>query len=75
MICSEKNTSDKLKLWGQNNSLFDHEEADISMMSHLLLNVRNNDVIQIESDDNDVFCLLVYFTWSHKLNNSKKKSF
>lgn len=47
---------------------FDHDEADITIISYLLL-VCNPDVqvMRILSNDTDVFVLLVYWVYKHKI--------
>ena len=45
------------------NRAFDHDEADVSMISYLLQETYEESTIRIISDDTDVFVLLVYWVW------------
>ena len=48
--------------------MFNHDEADITMISHLLMAAESGaQVIRILSDDTDVFVLLVYWVYQRKI--------
>lgn len=48
--------------------MFNHDEADITMISHLLMAAEPGaQVIRILSDDTDVFVLLVYWVYQRKI--------
>ena len=51
------------------DATFDHDEADITLISYLLQDAEPGKVIRIVSDDTDVFVLLVYWIWKANLVN------
>ncbi len=54
-----------------NDSAFDHDEADVTMVSYVLDATRHEmSIVQIVSDDTDVFLLLVY--WVYKASIQSK---
>ncbi len=54
-----------------NDSAFDHDEADVTMVSYVLDATRHGkSIVQIVSDDTDVFLLLVY--WVYKASIQAK---
>ena len=63
-ICAADSLSSGLTLVGE-DSLFEHEEADVNLISYLLHASTHKKHIQVLSDDTDIFVLLVYFTWYH----------
>ena len=50
------------------DGVFNHDEADITMISYLLMAAESDTrVIRILSDDTDVFVLLVYWVYRNKI--------
>ena len=50
------------------DGLFNHDEADITMISYLLMTAQcDTQVIRILSDDTNVFALLVYWVYQNKI--------
>ena len=50
------------------NGMFKHDEADITMISYLQMAAESGtQVVRILSDDTDVFVLLVYWVYKHKI--------
>ena len=50
------------------NGVFHHDEADITMISYLLMAAESGtQVIRILSDDTDVFVMLVYWVYQNKI--------
>jgi len=64
LLC-DHGSSPKVKLIGEEQCLFNHEEADVNIISYVLHVVMKNNAknIQVVADDNDIFVLLVHFTW------------
>ena len=55
------------------NGGFEHEEADVTMIAHLLQAAESGQsVIRILTDDTDVFVLLVYCVWKMQLHYAVK---
>ena len=53
------------------NGGFEHEEADVTMIAHLLQAAESGQsVIRILTDDTDVFILLVYCVWKMQLHSA-----
>ena len=53
------------------NGGFEHEEADVTMIAHLLKAAESGQsVIRILTDDTDVFVLLVYCVWKMQLHSA-----
>jgi hypothetical protein len=46
--------------------VYQHEEADVKVISYLLELLPQKRHVQILADDTDIFVLLVYFVWYHK---------
>lgn len=68
LLCS-MDYPNHIHLIGENNCLFGHEEADVLLISYTLEMVKTGKSdIQIISDDTDVFILLLFFFWKHKLS-------
>ena len=53
----------------RNDGDFDHDEADITMISYLLQEAATSGLVRIVSDDTDVF-VLVYWVWKANLVNT-----
>ena len=52
----------------RDNSAFDHDEADITMISYVIEAAKcGKDVIRVLSDDTDVFVLLVYWLYREEM--------
>ena len=53
---------------GEEENEFQHEEADVSIISYLFLlfNRHQLEHIQIKADDADIFLLLLHYHWSYK---------
>ena len=44
--------------------MYSHDEADITMISYLLITVKNGkNIVRVISDDIDVFVLLIFWVW------------
>ena len=53
------------------NGGFEHEEADVTMIVHLLQAAKSvKSVIRILTDDTDIFVLLVYWVWKMQLHSA-----
>ena len=61
-ICAADSLPSGLTLVGE-DGIFEHEEADVKLISYLLRASLHKKHIQVVSDDTDIFVLLVYFTW------------
>ena len=49
---------------GREESMYSHDEADITIISYLLEAVNNGkNIVRVISDDTDVFVLLIYWVW------------
>ena len=63
LLC--RKSAPNIEFIGENQSLFKHEEADVTIISYLffLLQCSESDLnhIQIKSDDTDIFLLLLYY--------------
>ena len=52
----------------RSDGIFAHDEADITMISYLLMAAKSGmEVVRILSDDTDVFVLLVYWVYRHQI--------
>ena len=50
------------------DDMFQHDEADITIISHVLrASTEGKNVIRVKSDDSDVFILLVYWVYKKKI--------
>ena len=60
----DANDSQRVKMYGDSNSEYRHEEADCNIISHVeaLLN-QDYRHVQVVADDTDIFVLLVFFCW------------
>lgn len=67
LLCSRSVQKD-LHMLGEDTCLFDHEEADVNLVSYTLHLIRNDNkkAVQVRSDDTDVLVLLMYFYWKCK---------
>ena len=71
LLCSAHNDDDvNVKVIGQEDEEFGHEEADINIISYTLrlATEESREHIQVLSEDTDVFVLLVYFCWKCHLS-------
>ncbi len=69
LLC-ESNNLPNVNMIGEDACIFAHEEADINMISCMLLVIhQNRKSIQEVSDDNDIFAPLCHFIWKWKLDN------
>ena len=63
-VLSTYNFGERVTVESQSDGVFSHEEADITMISYLLIAAEyDTPVIRILSDDTDVFMLLVYWVY------------
>ena len=54
----------------RDDSAFDHDEADITMISYVIEAAKcGKDVIRVLSDDSDVFVLLVYWVYREEMTS------
>ena len=67
VICSINHGFPHLVLIGEEQCLFKHEEADVNIISYLLFLKESKSHIQVIADDTDIFMLLVYYVWKHKV--------
>ena len=67
LICDTNHGCPTLHLIGKDQSRFNHEEADVNIVSYLLLLYEQKNHIQVVADDTDIFVLLVYFVWKFKI--------
>ena len=66
-VLSTYNFGERVTVESQSNGVFSHEEADITMISYLLMATEyDTPVIRILSDDTDVFVLLLYWVYRQK---------
>lgn len=64
-------TGEDVRMDGPKDCAYDHDEADITMISYLLEAARSGkNVIRVLSDDTDVFVLLVYWVFRAGLTMS-----
>ena len=63
MFCENTDIKD-LELYGEENRIFHHEQANCNIISHvkLLLN-QNKKSVEVVSNDADTFALIVHFCW------------
>lgn len=67
-VLSAYSYGDEVTVESPSDGVFKHDEADITMISYLLLSAQcNARVIRILSDDTDVFVLLVYWVYRNKI--------
>ena len=66
-VLSTYNFGERVTVESQSDGVFSHEEADITMISYLLMAAESDTpVIRILSDDTDVFVLLLYWVYRQK---------
>jgi hypothetical protein len=64
------NLGDNATMETKDDGAYDHDEADITMVSYVLESARNGKkVIRVLSDDTDVFILLVYWIYREHLES------
>ncbi len=63
------NSLSNVNMIGEDACIFDHEEADINIISFILVIHQKKKIIQVIADDNDIFALLCHFIWKLKLDN------
>lgn len=61
-LCKSHPQNPCVRLIGE-DSLYQHEEADVKIISYLLTLLPEKRHIQVLADDTDIFVLLVYFVW------------
>ena len=67
-VLSAYSFGEEVTVESASKGVFNHDEADITMMSYLLKTAQcDTDVIRILSDDTDVFVLLVYWVYRNKI--------
>ena len=67
LLCNY-NSVENVNMIGEEQNEFQHEEADVSIISYLFLlfNRHQLEHIQIKADDTDIFLLLLHYYWSYK---------
>jgi hypothetical protein len=67
IICAH-GESEKTHMIGEEQTLFQHEEADVSIISYLFHLIRSTDVrhVQVRCDDTDILLLLLHYYWTQK---------
>ena len=61
-ICAADSLPSGITLVGE-DSIFEHEKADVKLISYLLHASPHKKHILVLADDTDIFVLLVYFAW------------
>ena len=56
----------------RDDGIFDHDEANVTIVSYLLQEASSARVVRVVSDDTDVFVLLVYWVWKADLVSTCK---
>lgn len=67
LLCSKEQGDHNIQMIGEEQNLFDHEEADVSLISYtffMLMTGVNH--VQVRCDDTDIFILLLYYCWNQK---------
>ena len=67
LLCDTNHGCPTLHLIGKEQSMFNHEEAGANIVSYLLSLHEEKRHIQVGADDTDIFVLLVFFAWKHKV--------
>ena len=63
-VLSTLNLGNNVTMVGREESMYSHDEADITIISYLLEAVKNGkNIVRLISDDTDVFVLLIYWVW------------
>ena len=63
-VLSTFNLGNNVTMVGREESMYSHDEADITIISFLLKAVKNGkNIVRVISDDTDVFVLLIYWLW------------
>ena len=63
-VLSTFNLGNNVTMVGREESMYSHDEADITIISYLLEAVKNGkNIVRVISDDTDVFVLLIYWVW------------
>ena len=61
-VVSTFNLGNNVTMVGRVDSMYSHDEADITIISYLLKAVKNGkNIVRLISDDTDVFVLLIYW--------------
>ena len=67
LLCDTNHGCPTLHIIGKEQSMFNHEEADVNIVSYLLSLHEEKRHIQVVADDTDIFVLLVFYVWKHKV--------
>ena len=69
-LLSNCTSESNVRLIGEANCTFGHEEADVNTISYALLMIKEHGkkYVQIVSDDTNVFVLLLFFYWKLRLS-------
>ena len=63
-VLSTFNLGNNVTMVGREESMYSHDEADITIIRYLLEAVRNGmNIVRVISNDTDVFVLLIYWVW------------
>ena len=63
-VLSTFNLGNNVTMVGRKDSMYSHDEADITMISYLLEAVQNGkNIVRVLSDDTDVFVLFIFWVW------------
>ena len=63
-VLSTFNLGNNVTMVGREESMYSHDEADITIISYLLEAVKNGkNIVRVISDDTDVFVLFIYWLW------------
>ena len=69
-VLSTFTVGDMTTIESRDDSAFDHDEADITMISYVIEAAKcGKDVIRVLSDDTDVFVLLVYWVYREEMTS------
>ena len=67
-VLSTYNFGEDVSVESRSDGIFAHDEADITMISYLLMAAKSGtEVVRALSDDTDVFVLLVYWVYRHQI--------
>lgn len=67
-VLSTYNFGEDVTVESHSDGIFAHDEADITMISYLLMAAKSGtEVVRVLSDDTDVFVLLVYWVYRHQI--------
>ena len=69
-VISSFSLGENITLEGQDDGVFSHDDADVTMITYLLQAAEHNQVIRILSDDTDVLIILISWVWKVQLHHT-----